>query len=147
MHNAPMSAPPKTLQAEITHRVIRIQTLTLLWMGVEEAVSLSTAWMARSFAFLGFGGDSAVELLSAAVVLWQFYSPSRGERSEQLAASIAGGLLFVLAAFVALGSVLTLLGHAEARPSPIGIVLPIIAVLVMPWPAWQKRRLSAATWL
>jgi divalent metal cation (Fe/Co/Zn/Cd) transporter len=114
-------------------------------MSVEAAVSLGAAWVARSPALLGFGGDSAVELLSAAVVLWRFYSPSRGELSEQLAARIAGGLLFVLAAFVAIASVLALLGHVEARPSSLGIVLLILAAVVMPWLAKQKRRLSAAT--
>ena len=145
MHNAPMSVLPKTFAPEIASRVIRIQVLTLIWMSVEAAVSLSAAWTARSLALLGFGGDSAVELLSAAVVLWQFYSPSRGEHSEQLAAKIAGSLLFVLAAFVALASVLTLLGHVEVRPSPIGMALLIIAAVVMPWLAWKKRRLSAAT--
>ncbi len=114
-------------------------------MTVEAVVSLGAAWTARSAALLGFGGDSAVELLSAAVVLWRFYSPSRGEHSEQLAARIAGGLLFVLAAFVALASALTLLGRVEARPSPIGIALLILAAVVMPWLARQKRQLSAAT--
>jgi len=114
-------------------------------MSVEAAVSLGAAWTARSAALLGFGGDSAVELLSAAVVLWRFYLPSRGELAERKAARIAGGLLFVLAAFVALASVLTLLGHVEARTSPIGIVVLILAAVVMPWLAKQKRRLSAAT--
>ncbi len=33
----------------------------------------------------------------------------------------------------------------EARPSPIGIVLLILAAVVMPWLAKQKRRLSAVT--
>ena len=114
-------------------------------MTVEAVVSLGAAWFARSPALLGFGGDSAVELLSAAVVLWRFYSPSRGDHAERQAARIAGGLLFVLAAFVALASVLTLLGHIEARSSPIGIVVLILAAAVMPWLAKQKRRLSAAT--
>jgi divalent metal cation (Fe/Co/Zn/Cd) transporter len=108
-------------------------------------VSLGAAWMARSSALLGFGGDSAVELLSAAIVLWCFRSPSRGEHAEQQAARIGGGLLFVLAAFVALASVLALLGHVEARRSPIGIVVLILAAVVMPWLAKQKRQLSAAT--
>jgi divalent metal cation (Fe/Co/Zn/Cd) transporter len=145
MHNAPVAAPLKTFPLETAHRIVRIQVLTLVWMSVEAVVSLGAAWAARSTALLGFGGDSAVELLSAAVVLWRFYSPSRGEPSEKLAARIAGGLLFVLAAFVALASVLTLLGHVEARPSRIGIVVLILAAVVMPWLAKQKRRLSAAT--
>jgi divalent metal cation (Fe/Co/Zn/Cd) transporter len=145
MHNASVSAPSKTFPLETTGRIIRIQVLTLIWMSVEAVVSLGAAWIARSPALLGFGGDSAVELLSAAVVLWRFYSPSRGDYAEQRAARIAGGLLFVLAAFVVLASVLTLLGHVQARPSPVGIVLLIFAAVVMPWLAKQKRRLSAAT--
>src|SRR5258706_3767505 len=53
-------------------RIQRIQTLTIVWMTVEAAVSLAAAWMARSPALLAFGGDSAIELLSAIVVLWRF---------------------------------------------------------------------------
>jgi divalent metal cation (Fe/Co/Zn/Cd) transporter len=140
-----VSAPPKTFPPEIARRIVRIQALTLVWMSVEAVVSLGAAWTARSPTLLGFGGDSAVELLSASVVLWRFYSPSRGDHAERQAARIAGGLLFVLAAFVAIASVLTLLGHVEARSSPIGIVVLILAAVVMPWLAKQKRRLSAAT--
>jgi len=145
MHNAPMSALPKTLPPEIVQRVIRIQVLTLVWMTVEAGVSLGAAWAARSPALLGFGGDSAVELLSAAVVLWRFYSPSPGERSEQRAARLAGGLLFALAAFVAFVFLLTPLGLVEARSRPIGTLVLVLAGVVMPWLAKQKRQLSAAT--
>jgi divalent metal cation (Fe/Co/Zn/Cd) transporter len=145
MHNAPVSAAPKTLPPETARRVIRIQVLTLIWMSVEAVVSLGAAWMARSPALLGFGGDSAIELLSAGVVLWRFYLPAGENHAEQRAAKIAGGLLFVLAAFVVLASALTLLGHVEARPSPVGIALLILAAGVMPWLAKQKRQLSEAT--
>jgi divalent metal cation (Fe/Co/Zn/Cd) transporter len=114
-------------------------------MSVEAGVSLSAAWSARSPALLGFGGDSAVELLSAAVVLHRFYRPLDDTRAEQGAAKTAGVLLFVLAAFVVVGSVLSLLGHVEPRPSLLGIVLLILAAVAMPWLARQKRKLSAAT--
>ncbi len=144
MHNAHVSASPNTFPPDTARRIIRIQILTLVWMSVEAVVSLGAAWAARSPALLGFGGDSAVELLSAVVVLWRFRSPSRGEHAEQRAAKIGGGLLFVLAAFVAFASVPTLLGHVEARPSLIGIVLLILAAVFMPWLAKQKRQLSAA---
>jgi divalent metal cation (Fe/Co/Zn/Cd) transporter len=101
--------------------------------------------MAHSPVLLGFGGDSAVELLSAAVVLWRFYLPSRDHHAEQRAARITGGLLFVLAGFIAATSIVTLLGHVEAHPSLVGIVLLILASVVMPWLAKQKRQLSVTT--
>lgn len=140
-----MSAEEKTIQPEVLKRVILIQALTLVWMGVEATVSLGAAWFARSPALLAFGGDSAVELLSAAVVFWRFYSPSHQEHAEERVSKIAGGLLFVLAAFVVTASVLTLLGHVEARSSPIGIAVLVIAAVVMPWLAAQKRQLSVTT--
>jgi len=140
-----MSAALKTPTPETTRRVIRIQLLTLIWMAVEAAVSLSAAWMARSPALLGFGGDSAVELLSALVVLRRFYRPVDEAHAEARAARIAGGLLFVLAAVVILASFLTLLGRVEPRRSLVGIILLILAAVVMPWLAKQKRKLSAAT--
>src|SRR6266852_1223983 len=139
---------PSVLQIptqETFRRIQRIQTLTIVWMAVETSVSLVAAWMARSPALLGFGGDSAIELLSAGVVLWRFYLPAGENHAEQRAAKIAGGLLFVLAAFVVLASALTLLGRVEARPSPIGITLLILAAVVMPWLAKQKRQLSETT--
>ena len=108
-------------------------------------MSLGAAWKAHSPALLAFGGDSGVELLSAAVVFWRFYSPSHGEHAEERASRIAAGLLFALAAFVLTASVLTLLGHVEARPSPIGIALLVLAAMIMPWLAAQKRQLSTAT--
>jgi divalent metal cation (Fe/Co/Zn/Cd) transporter len=114
-------------------------------MSVEAVVSLGAAWAAHSPALLGFGGDSAVELLSAAVVLRRFYRPAKEAHAEERAARIAGGLLFVLAGLVVLASALSLLGHVEPRPSHLGIALLILAALAMPWLAWQKRRLAAET--
>ena len=114
-------------------------------MSVETAVALGSAWKARSPALLGFGGDSFVELLSAAVVYWRFRTERTEARIEERAARIAGGLLFALAAFVILASGASLLGRSEVQTSFVGIALLLTAAFVMPWLARQKRRLSAMT--
>jgi hypothetical protein len=80
-------------------RIQRVQTITIAWMSVEAALSLWAAWTARSPALAAFGGDSAVELLSAVVVLWRFRTHA-SEGAERRAARISGGLLFALAAYV-----------------------------------------------
>jgi divalent metal cation (Fe/Co/Zn/Cd) transporter len=126
-------------------RIQRIQAITIGWMSIEAGVSLWAAWRARSPALLAFGGDSAIELLSATVVLWRVRRPLSDERAERRAVQIAGVLLLVLALYVLVASAKTLLGHTESESSYIGIIVLIAASLVMPWLTWEKRRLSSAT--
>jgi divalent metal cation (Fe/Co/Zn/Cd) transporter len=131
-------------QDTIRH-IRRIQTITICWMIVEATASLAAAWMARSPALLAFGGDSAIELLSAILVLWRFRAHAEQEQSENLAARVAGVLLFMLAAYVGVASVMTLSGHSEPKTTYLGIAILIAAAAIMPWLAKEKRRLSAIT--
>jgi len=124
-------------------RIEQFQRLTIAWMTVEAVVSLSAAWMARSPALIAFGGDSAIELFSAVVVLRRFRKNSEG--AERRAAQVTGLLLFALAGFVAVVSVLSFLGFSEAKPNYLGMAVLVLAALGMPWLAREKRRLSAAT--
>ncbi|MGH9543746.1 MAG: cation transporter [Terriglobales bacterium] len=114
-------------------------------MSVEAAVSLLAARHARSPALLAFGGDSAVELLSAMVVLWRFRANAERKHAERRAARIVGALLFALAAYVAVTSVTSLLGYSEPKPTLLGIAILAAAAVVMPWLAKEKQHLSAAT--
>jgi len=127
--------------SDISRRVLRLQVLTIAWMTVEAVVSLAAAWNSHSPALFAFGGDSLVELLSAAVVFWRF----RFELNEARAARIAGALLFMLAGLVVLTSVLNFLGYREAQRSPVGIGILLAAAVVMPWLATRKRKLAAIT--
>jgi divalent metal cation (Fe/Co/Zn/Cd) transporter len=126
-------------------RIHQIQAITIVWMIVEACASLSAAWMARSPALLAFGSDSAIELLSAVVVLWRFREQSRPEQVERQAARIAGALLFAVAAVVAAISAVSLLGYREPRPTYLGLAILGGAAVIMPWLARQKRQLSAMT--
>ena len=126
-------------------RIQRVQTVTIAWMSVEAVVSLFAAWRAHSPALIAFGGDSAVELFSAVVVLWRFRASAAHEDAEKRAARVAEALLFALAALVAITSVTSLLGYSEPKPTLLGIAILIAAAAVMPWLAKEKRRLSGAT--
>jgi divalent metal cation (Fe/Co/Zn/Cd) transporter len=127
---------------ELLRRAARLQILTIVWMSVEAIVASTAAWTARSPALLGFSGDSAIELFSAIIVLWRFRAKSDLAVAEQLAARVAGVLLFVVAAFVIVSSGLSLLGYREAQPSIIGIIVLIVAAIGMPWLASQKRKVA-----
>jgi divalent metal cation (Fe/Co/Zn/Cd) transporter len=114
-------------------------------MSIETAVSLFAAFLARSPALLAFGGDSAIELLSAVVVLWGFRANAALEHAERRAARIAGVLLFALAACVVATSLTALLGYSEPKPTLLGIAVLTAAAVCMPLLAREKRRLSAQT--
>jgi len=136
-----MTAATSSGLTDNSRRVLRLQVLTIAWMTVEAVVSLEAAWNSHSPALFAFGGDSVVELLSAAVVFWRF----RFELNEARAARIAGALLFMLAGLVVLTSVLNFLGYREAQRSPVGIAILLAAAVVMPWLATQKRKLATMT--
>ncbi len=123
--------------------VVRLQVATFIWMTIECAVALASAWSARSTALLAFGSDSFVELLSSATVLMQFSPWWR--LSARKAATIAGILLFALAGVVAIVSAGALMLGVHADRSPIGMALTVAALVVMPVLAWAKRKTAAAT--
>jgi len=136
-----MTAITSSEPPAISRRVLQLQVLTIIWMSVEAIVSLVTAWASDSPALLGFGGDSLIELLSAGVVFWRF----RFTLGEARAARIAGGLLFALAGFVVLTSILNFIGYREANGSLVGIGILITAAVMMPWLASRKRKLAVVT--
>jgi len=136
-----MAAATTSPLSDVSRKVLQLQVITLIWMSVEAVVSLGTAWTSHSPALLAFGGDSLIELLSAVVVFWRF----RFTFGEALAARIAGGLLFALAGFVVLTSVLNVFGYHEAQRSLVGIGILLAAAVVMPWLANRKRKLAVVT--
>src|ERR1039457_2765603 len=137
-----MASVLQTASPDALRRIQRVQTVTIVWMSVEAVVSLFAAWRARSPALLAFGGDSAIELFSAVVVLWRFRASAAHEDAERRAARVAGALLFALAAYVAITSVVSLLGYSEPKPTFLGIAILVAAATVMPWLAKEKRNLA-----
>lgn len=122
-------------------RLIFLQSITLIWMFIECAVSLFSAARAHSPALLAFGFDSFVELLSAALVVVALTPRFNRKRIDHT----AGTLLFVLAAIVGLTSILALAGKVEPEASLLGIAVTAAALIVMPLLAWQKRKLARRT--
>jgi divalent metal cation (Fe/Co/Zn/Cd) transporter len=125
-------------------RIRRIQIVSITWMSIEAVLSLWSAWKASSPALAAFGGDSAIELLSASTVLWRFRD-NGSEHDERHAARMTGGLLIVLAASVIWVSLISLLGYSEPQPSYFGMAVLLAALSIMPLLAREKRRLSAIT--
>lgn len=88
-----MASVPKTASPSDIQRIRRLLTITIAWMIAEAALSLFSAWRAHSPALVAFGEDSAIELISAVVVLWRFRGNAVPEQAEKCAAQVAGILL------------------------------------------------------
>ena len=132
------------MKAGTLELIRRIQLITISWMVIEVLLSLWSAWRASSPALAAFGGDSAVELLSAVVVMRRFQDGG-SEHKERIAARLTGSLLVLLAVFVVSVCLVCLLRYRVPQPSFPGIAVLVAALVIMPWLANQKRRLSAVT--
>jgi divalent metal cation (Fe/Co/Zn/Cd) transporter len=129
--------------ASVNHAVIRLQWITVAWMTIEFAVAVGAGVRAHSLALTAFGGDSAIELFSAAVVLSRFYV---GDQLEEVATRVTAIMLYALAVFIALSSAASLyLRISTAEGSWAGIAVLLAAAIIMPWLGRRKRELSAQT--
>ena len=127
---------------------VRIEVITILWMVVEMAVSIGAGIAARSVLLTAFGVDSLIELVSGSILLWRLSTENRGgdlgsvKRAEHRAAWVVAASLSLLCAYVLISSVYLLLIHAKPESSLVGIAISMAALLVMPWLAVSKRRIS-----
>lgn len=135
-------APPLTGRQQAS-AVKRLQLLTICWMVIELGVSLYAGIRACSIALTAFGADSAIELISAIVVLRRFTS---GPATEERAARISGALLYILAAYILVTCVLSVLSKRfQPEPTPLGITLLMAAAIIMPLLGRAKKRIALQT--
>jgi divalent metal cation (Fe/Co/Zn/Cd) transporter len=124
------------------------QARLLAWGGIgyhfiEFAVALVAGIAAGSIALIGFGADSLIEALAGFVVLWLFTGARRGSQSaERRAQQLIAGSFFVLATYVAVESIRSLVGGHEPNASWIGIGLAAFTAPTMPLLAAVKRRVG-----
>lgn len=131
-------------RSPLLRRAFLLAVFTVAWNLVEGVVAIVGAALAGSRALLGFGVDSFVESLSAAVVIWRLRAeqrdPQRAAAVEQRALRLIGIAFFALAALVGVESLRSLVAGDEPDASAIGIVLTIVSLVVMPLLARAKRR-------
>lgn len=125
---------------------IRVEYFSSAWMIVEVLGSVAFGLMAGSFALLAFGGDSLIELVSGFAVLSHLRknvagSEILGRRTE----FFATGLLFALIPVIGAGAVYSYASGLRPEGSPLGILIAIGAVIIMPYLWWQKRKIGGET--
>ena len=97
----------------LVRRAAWLALLTVAWNLAEGTIAIVASVAANSDALLSFGLDSGVESLSGSIVLWRLLVERRGddervEMAERKALKLIGITFFLLAAFVAVESTLSL---------------------------------------
>lgn len=138
-----MSTPAQRLQAL---RVgVCLEVFTVCWMVVEAVIAIGAGVLARSVLLTAFGLDSAIELVSGAILLWRLSAEARSsdleqiERVEMRATQVSAALLILLCVYVLATSIAGMLTRLEPQESWAGIGISAAAVVVMPLLAWRKR--------
>jgi divalent metal cation (Fe/Co/Zn/Cd) transporter len=125
---------------------IKVEYFSSAWMMVEAVGAIGFGLLAGSFALLAFGGDSLVELISGFAVLSHLRKEAAGsEIQTRRTELLTTGLLFALIPVIGLGAVYSYVSGVRPEGSPLGIVIAIGAVVVMPYLWWQKRTIGEET--
>jgi divalent metal cation (Fe/Co/Zn/Cd) transporter len=129
---------------------IRIEVITVIWMTIEMAVSLAAGLAAHSFLLTAFGLDSLIELVSGGILLWRLQVEARGDQllrvedAERRAAKFVAIMLGLLCGYVAVSAMYGLVVHSRPESSVAGLAVTSAAVVLMPYLAVTKRRISKA---
>jgi divalent metal cation (Fe/Co/Zn/Cd) transporter len=141
MHVAELTASAD--RAALGRRAKLLATLSVVYNVVEGVIAISAGVAAGSVALVGFGLDSAVEVSSGLIILWQF-SHRIPESRERQALRLLAVSFFALAAYVGFESVRALITGAEADHSRVGIGLAIASLIIMPFISYAQRRTGRA---
>ncbi len=117
--------------------------LSVAYNVVEGVIAISAGAAAGSIALVGFGLDSAVEVSSGLIILWQFSHALPEEREERALRMLAVSF-FALAAYVGFESARGLIDGNRADSSNVGIGLAVASLVIMPLISFAQRRTGRA---
>ncbi len=113
------------------------------WHFVEFGIAVGAGIAASSIALLGFGIDSLIEALAGFVVLWLFTGSRIGsEKAERRAQQMIAVSFYILAAYIGVVAIRSLIGGHHPDASWVGIGLAAFTAPTMPLLALAKRRLG-----
>lgn len=130
----------------LTRRGLRLARFTVAYNVVEGAVAVTFGLLAGLVSLVGFGLDSGIESVSAVLVGLRLAARLRhgeaDEVKERRALKAVAVTFFLLAAYVIVEGIRSLLGAETPERSTVGIVLLVLSIVVMPVLARAKRRVG-----
>jgi divalent metal cation (Fe/Co/Zn/Cd) transporter len=144
--NSPTQGQNPDEAANLVTAAIRVSTASVAWSSTIGAISIAAGVSAHSVALIGFGLESLIDGTASVVLVWRFRversDPVRAERVEQVAERAVAITLLAVAAFLIAESVRALVTGTHPEATPLGVVLTVASVLVLPGLAVIKLRLA-----
>ena len=130
----------------LTRRGLRLAQFTVAYNVVEGVVAIGAGVAAGLVSLLGFGVDSGIESFSGVLVALRLSarlrSGSADEARERLALRLVALTFFVLAGYVTVDGVASLVAGERPDASVLGLVVLGASLVVMPVLAAAKRRIG-----
>jgi len=138
----------ETIHSSDIRQGLKVELITIIWMVIEMAVSVAAGIAAGSALLTAFGVDSLIELVSGSILLWRLSVENRSgdlekvEQAERVASRVVAISLSLLCAYVLISSVYGLITRSKPESSIVGMGVSGAALLIMPYLAFTKRRIS-----
>lgn len=133
-------------RARDLRRAVLLSWLSVLLGAGIGVVAVALAIVTGGLALLGFGADAAIDATASVALIWRFTierrQPHRAARVENVAETIVGGTLILLAGYLVFGAVRSLIEHREPDQSTAALVLLLASVIALPSLALAKRRVA-----
>ena len=145
--NVPGSTTLSEVETErLTRRGLRLAQFTVAYNVAEGVIAVTAGLMAGLVSLVGFGLDSGIESMAAVLVGLRLAGRLRhgepDEAKERRALRAVAVTFFVLAGYIVFEAIRSLAGDETPDQSPIGMVLLVASVIVMPVLAAAKRRVA-----
>jgi divalent metal cation (Fe/Co/Zn/Cd) transporter len=141
--SVPLQVHGSRERESLVRRAKLLARLGLGWHGIEAAIAVGAGIAASSIALVGFGADSLVEAFAGFALLWRFGGGrASSEIAERRAQRLIGASFFVIAAYVAVEAIRTLVTGSHPEVSYVGIGLAAVTVVLMPPLAAAKARVG-----
>jgi divalent metal cation (Fe/Co/Zn/Cd) transporter len=128
----------------LARRARLLSWASLAYMTLEGLVAVVAGIVAGSIALIGFGIDSAIEGFASVIIVWRFTgSRTLSEAAENRAQKLVAIQFFILAPYVVIEAVRSLIGGDRPDESIVGIALAASSLVVMPWLGRAKQRIGS----
>jgi len=128
-------------------KAMNLSAFTVVWNMIVGGTAVGIAVSTGSLSLIGFGINAVVDSSVSVLLVWRFHAEDRGhaeraERAEARAERVAGVAFLLIALYLTVQSIRTLVTSGSSESTVFGIVVAAAALVVLPFLARAKYTLA-----